>query len=88
MRIRDWMSGIFNDDDRNVPWPERDSAYLLSILPSEPAIGCCRTSSGSFARVPAASRSGDIVVVLLGLHNLIVLRPQEIPGYFHVVGPC
>ncbi|KAF5610727.1 heterokaryon incompatibility het-6 [Fusarium subglutinans] len=87
-RIRDWMSGIFNDDNPKVPWRESDSAYLRSIVPVEPAIGCCRTSSGSFARVPAASRAGDVIVVLLGLCNPLVLRPQETPGYFHVVGPC
>ncbi|KAF5620779.1 heterokaryon incompatibility het-6 [Fusarium sp. NRRL 52700] len=87
-RIRDWMSGIFNDDDPKLPRWESDSAYLRSIIPVEPAIGCCRTSSGSFARIPTASRAGDVIVVLLGLRNPLVLRPQETPGYFQVVGPC
>ncbi|KAF5685951.1 heterokaryon incompatibility het-6 [Fusarium circinatum] len=87
-RIRDWMNGIFIDDDPKVPRQERDSDYLRSIIPRGPAIGCCRTSSGSFARIPAASRTGDVIVVLLGLRIPLVLRPQETPGYFHVVGPC
>ncbi|KAF5561724.1 heterokaryon incompatibility het-6 [Fusarium napiforme] len=87
-RIGDWMRGILDIDVPKVHWRERDSEYLSSINTRGPAIGCCRTSSGSFARVPAASRSGDIVAVLLGLDNPIVLRPQETPGYFQVVGPC
>ncbi|KAM0215325.1 hypothetical protein ACHAQI_003109 [Fusarium lateritium] len=87
-RIRQWLNGIFvNKED--VESPKKTDREFLKALPwADTSNGCSRTRSGNFVRVPPAGRKGDIVAVFLGSKNVILLRPQEKPHTFAVIGPC
>ncbi|KAM0197323.1 hypothetical protein ACHAPI_005187 [Fusarium lateritium] len=87
-RLRQWLNGIFiNKKDVENP-QETDSAFINDLPRLYSSIGCTRTRSGNFVRVPPAGRKGDLVAVFLGSDSAILLRPQEKPHTFAVVGPC
>ncbi|KAH6953590.1 heterokaryon incompatibility protein-domain-containing protein [Fusarium avenaceum] len=87
-KIRQWISGIFDEEPHGKNIWKTDSAILRSLPIGNTAVGCLQTLGGSFIRVPAESRSGDIVAVFLGSRTAMVLRPQTKPNTYLVIGPA
>ncbi|KAF4969814.1 hypothetical protein FSARC_3039 [Fusarium sarcochroum] len=86
--LRRWVGGILDDENRSKDFASIDRMHIRLMQSGNTSTGCSRTQRGSFIRVPHESRSGDIVVAVLGSDNPIVLRPQNIPGSYLVIGPC
>ncbi|KAM0234335.1 hypothetical protein ACHAP5_010101 [Fusarium lateritium] len=87
-RIRQWLDGIFINKEDAENLQKTDSAFMKQSPRPITMTGCSRTGSGNFVRVPPAGRKGDIVAVFLGSDSVILLRPQERPHTFAVIGPC
>lgn len=87
-KTRQWLNGIFTEEENAEILRESDSAYMRSRPQIQATTDCSRTRDGSFVRVPSAGRKGDIVVVFLGSGSPILLRPQEGFRTFSVIGPC
>jgi hypothetical protein len=87
-KIRQWLNGIFIDEEDEENLGQSDSAYLSCHPQIQKATDCSRTRSGNFARVPSAGRRGDIIAVFLGSWSPILLRLQKGFCTFSVIGPC
>jgi hypothetical protein len=66
-------------------WPQLDSDIFGTIEPFANEKSVCKTSNGRVILAPKTTRSGDVVTVLLGCPNLMVLRSTE-DSSFKVVG--
>ncbi|KAF5599852.1 heterokaryon incompatibility protein het-6 [Fusarium pseudoanthophilum] len=77
--VQHWVTAMANGED---------SFHTMFHPRYYPATACTRTRNGTLACVPLESRSGDIIVTLLGLRCNLVLRPQPQDGSYEVVGPC
>ncbi|KAM0227194.1 hypothetical protein ACHAPO_011731 [Fusarium lateritium] len=86
-KIRQWLNGTGDEADSQTDYWLTDKQFISTLSSTNTATGCAKTCDGDFVRVPPESRSGDIIAVLLGSHNPIVLRPQSPSGYT-VIGPC
>ncbi|KAM0288706.1 hypothetical protein ACHAO9_006764 [Fusarium lateritium] len=86
--LRRWVTGPSEDEILTPNLAEFDRAYIASMPTGSNSTGCSKTTKGSFIRVPSQSRKGDIVTAILGSSNAMILRPQERPGYYSVIGPC
>ncbi|QPC64311.1 hypothetical protein HYE67_006542 [Fusarium culmorum] len=86
-KIRQWLNGTGDKADSLTGYWMTDKQFKSTLSSTNTATGCAKTCDGDFVRVPPESRSGDIIAVLLGSHNPIVLRPQSPSGYT-VIGPC
>ncbi|SPJ75749.1 uncharacterized protein FTOL_05480 [Fusarium torulosum] len=86
--LRRWVIGAPEDEGLTNYLAALDRSHIASMAVGSTSTGCSKPTQGSFIRVPNESRKGDIVAVILGSSNPMILRPQERPGYYSVVGPC
>ncbi|KAF5228421.1 hypothetical protein FAUST_11090 [Fusarium austroamericanum] len=86
-RIRVLIDGDLNDGDDGTEWREMDERLMRSV-PGGSASRCVKTRKGTFVRVPQGSQEGDLVAVILGLEQPLVLRPGTISGTYSVIGTC
>ncbi|KAM0365762.1 hypothetical protein ACHAO7_008162 [Fusarium culmorum] len=86
-RIRVLIDGDLNDGDDGTVWREMDERLMRSV-PGGSAIRSAKTQKGTFIRVPQGSREGDMVAVILGLEQPLVLRPGTRPNSYSVIGTC
>ncbi|WZH49478.1 heterokaryon incompatibility protein-domain-containing protein [Fusarium acuminatum] len=86
--LRRWVIDASEDGVLTNHLATSDKALITSMATESTLAGCSKTTRGSFIRAPNESRNGDIVAVILGSSNSMILRPQERPGYYSVIGPC
>jgi hypothetical protein len=86
--LRRWVIGASEDEVLTNHLATSDKSHITSMAGESTSTGCSKTTRGSFIRVPNESRKGDIVAVILGSSNPMILRPQERRGYYSVIGPC
>ncbi|UZP36454.1 hypothetical protein NXS19_004270 [Fusarium pseudograminearum] len=86
-RIRVLIDGDLNDGDDGTEWREMDER-LMRFVPGGSASRCVKTQKGTFIRVTQGSREGDLVAIILGLQQPLVLRPGTKPNSYSVIGTC
>ncbi|EKJ70029.1 hypothetical protein FPSE_09766 [Fusarium pseudograminearum CS3096] len=86
-RIRVLIDGDLNGGDDGTEWREMDKR-LMRFVPGGSASRCVKTQKGTFIRVTQGSREGDLVAVILGLQQPLVLRPGTKPNSYSVIGTC
>ncbi|KAH6957401.1 heterokaryon incompatibility protein-domain-containing protein [Fusarium avenaceum] len=86
--LRRWVIGASEDEVLTNHLAASDKSHIASVPGESTSTGCSKTTRGSFIRVPKESRNSDIVAVILGSSNPMILRPQERAGYYSVIGPC
>ncbi|KAF5662940.1 heterokaryon incompatibility protein het-6 [Fusarium heterosporum] len=86
--LRRWVIGPLEDESLTSNLAAFDRSHIASMAAGTTSTGCSKTTQGSFIRVPSESLKGDLVAVILGSSNPMILRPQERPGYYSVIGPC
>ncbi|KAJ4251423.1 hypothetical protein NW762_011406 [Fusarium torreyae] len=86
--LRRWVDNCLDYEDHSDAFESIDRMHINSMPGGNTSTGCSKTRGGSFIRVPTESRSGDVVAAILGTPNPMILRPQEIPGTYLVVGTC
>ncbi|KAM0321621.1 hypothetical protein ACHAPQ_009336 [Fusarium lateritium] len=86
--LRRWVTGVSEDKGLTNHLAAFDRSHIGSMAVGSTSRGCSKTTKGSFIRVPDESRKGDKVAVILGSSNPMILRPEERPGYYSVIGPC
>ncbi|KAI6750525.1 hypothetical protein HG530_014806 [Fusarium avenaceum] len=86
--LRRWVIGASEDEVLTNHLAASDKSHIASVPGESTSTGCSKTTRGSYIRVPKESRNGDIVAVILGSSNPMILRPQERAGYYSVIGPC
>ncbi|CAF3615765.1 unnamed protein product [Fusarium graminearum] len=85
-RIRVLIDGDLSDGD-GTEQREIDERFMRSV-PGGSASRCVKTRKGTFVRVPQGSIEGDLVAVILGLEQPLVLRPGTRSGTYSVIGTC
>ncbi|KAM0229306.1 hypothetical protein ACHAPO_010085 [Fusarium lateritium] len=84
-KIRGLISGDLKDVHDTV---DLDEVYKRSIPGEIYASGCMKTEKDCYIRVPPESLKGDLVAVILGLDQPLVLRPGTKPNTYSVIGSC
>ncbi|CEI67451.1 hypothetical protein FVEN_g11573 [Fusarium venenatum] len=84
-KIRGLINGDLKDGHDTV---DPDEVYQRSTPGEIYASGCVKTRKDCYIRVPPESLKGDLVVVILGLDQPLVLRPGTKPNTYSVIGSC
>ncbi|OBS29483.1 hypothetical protein FPOA_03420 [Fusarium poae] len=87
-KIRGLITGDLKDGHDTVDPQDADEVYIRSLPGERYASGCMKTRNGCVIRVPPESLEGDLVAVILGLRQPLVLRPGTKPNTYSVVGTC
>lgn len=70
-------------------WERRSARFLKNAGNRATGRRICKDSRGSLVLAPRLVRPGDLVCVLLGSHNHVLLRPTSPTGeQFRLVGTC
>jgi hypothetical protein len=77
------MVGILGDSEEH--WTEASSRLVDDIIYFARRRSLFKTKQGHLGLGPGATRQGDLVVVMLGCPNPMILRETR-PGQFKVVG--